>query len=286
MYKNIVVGTDFSPTAKVATDRAATLAKKLNAVLTLVHAGEDRTGQLKELGKEYGAEAVAKEGPPADVLVSEAERVGADLLIVGSVGMSGARRFLLGSVPNKVSHHVGTDLLIVKTDRPNAKGENYKGILVGTDGSPTATRAVEEAAGLAAALGITPLIVCAYEPPSEEELKRLRSDPNDPVAQWKAGRTQRETPDEFRWRIAAASQAEDILERAQEHASKAGATAETRAVEGSPAEALISLAEKEGFDLIVVGSVGMTGAKRFKLGNVPHRVSHHAPTDVLILRTT
>ncbi|HYN36306.1 MAG TPA: universal stress protein [Actinomycetota bacterium] len=286
MYKKIVVGTDFSPTAKVATDRAATLAKKLNADLTLVHAGQDRTGQLKELGKEYGAETVAKEGPPADVLVSEAERLGSDLLVVGSVGMSGARRFLLGSVPNKVSHHVGTDLLIVKTDRPNAKGENYKGILVGTDGSPTATRAVEAAAGLAAALGITPLIVCAYEPPSEEELNRLRSDPNDPVAQWKAGRTQRETPDEFRWRIAAASQAEDILERAQEHASKAGATAETRAVEGNPAEALISLAEKEGFDLIVVGSVGMTGAKRFKLGNVPHRVSHHAPTDVLILRTT
>lgn len=286
MYKKIVVGTDFSPTAKVATDRAATLAKKLNADLTLVHAGQDRTGQLKELGKEYGAETVAKEGPPADVLVSEAERLGSDLLVVGSVGMSGARRFLLGSVPNKVSHHVGTDLLIVKTDRPNAKGENYKGILVGTDGSPTATRAVEEASGLAAALGITPLIVCAYEPLSEEELNRLRSDPNDPVAQWKAGRTQRETPDEFRWRIAAASQAEDILERAQEHASKAGATAETRAVEGNPAEALISLAEKEGFDLIVVGSVGMTGAKRFKLGNVPHRVSHHAPTDVLILRTT
>lgn len=286
MYKKIVVGTDFSPTAKVATDRAATLAKKLNADLTLVHAGQDRTGQLKELGKEYGAETVAKEGPPADVLVSEAERLGSDLLVVGSVGMSGARRFLLGSVPNKVSHHVGTDLLIVKTDRPNAKGENYKGILVGTDGSPTATRAVEEASGLAAALGITPLIVCAYEPPSVEELNRLRSDPNDPVAQWKAGRTQRETPDEFRWRIAAASQAEDILERAQEHASKAGATAETRAVEGNPAEALISLAEKEGFDLIVVGSVGMTGAKRFKLGNVPHRVSHHAPTDVLILRTT
>lgn len=286
MYKKIVVGTDFSPTAKVATDRAATIAKKLTADLTLVHAGQDRTGQLKELGEEYGAETVAKEGPPADVLVSEAERIGGDLLVVGSVGMSGARRFLLGSVPNKVSHHVGTDLLIVKTDRPNAKGENYNGILVGTDGSPTATRAVEEAAGLAAALGITPLIVCAYEPPSEEELDRLRSDPNDPVAQWKAGRTQRETPDEFRWRIAAASQAEDILERAQEHASKAGAAAETRAVEGSPAEALISLAEKEGFDLIVVGSVGMTGAKRFKLGNVPHRVSHHAPTDVLILRTT
>lgn len=285
MYKKIVVGTDFSPTAKIATDRASNIAKKLGAELTLVHAGED-AGRVEELAAEYGAEAIARSGSPADVLVSEAERIGADLLVVGSVGMSGARRFLLGSVPNKVSHHAATDLLIVKTDRPNAQGGDYRGILVGTDGSPTATRAVEMSGALAAALGITPLIVCAYEPPSEEELKRLRSDPNDPIAQWKSDRTSRETPSEFRWRIAAASQAQDILDRAAEHASQAGVAAEVRAVEGSPAEALIYLAEQEGFDLIVVGSVGMTGAQRFRLGNVPHRVSHHAPTDVLILHTT
>jgi nucleotide-binding universal stress UspA family protein len=286
MYKKIIVGTDFSPTAKIATDRAATIANKLGAELVLVHAGGGRSEQLDELAKEYNAEAVTSDGSPADVLISEAERQDADLLAVGSVGMSGARRFLLGSVPNKVSHHASTDLLIVKTDRPNAKGDDYKGILVGTDGSPTATRAVEMAGGLAAKLGITPLIICAYEPPSEDELKRLRSDPNDPVAQWKADRTQRETPSEFKWRIAASSQAQDILDRAAEHASKAGVAAEVRAVEGSPAEALIHVAESEGFDLIVVGSVGMTGAQRFKLGNVPHRVSHHAPTDVLILHTT
>jgi nucleotide-binding universal stress UspA family protein len=286
MYKKIVVGTDFSPTAKIATDRAATISKKVGAELVLVHAGSDSSGQLQELGKDYNAETVTNDGSPADVLISEAERLNADLLVVGSVGMSGARRFLLGSVPNKVSHHVGSDLLIVKTDSPTAKGGEYKGVLVGTDGSPTATRAVEAASTLAGALGITPLIVCAYEPPSEEELKRLRSDPNDPIAQWKSDSTTRETPSEFRWRIAGAAQAEDILERASEHAAKAGSQAEVRAVEGSPAEALIYIAEKEGFDLIVVGSVGMTGAQRFKLGNVPHRISHHAPTDVLILHTT
>ena len=286
MYKKIVAGTDFSQTARIATERAASLAKRLGAELTLVHAGQNQKQELEELAQSYGAQARVVEGNPAEVLVSEAERAGADLLVVGSVGMSGARRFLLGNVPNKVSHHVGTDLLIVKTDKGGATEREYKKILVGTDGSATATKAVEMSAGLAAALGIKPVVVCAYEPPSEEEMDRARSDPNDPVAQWKSGRTQRETPDEFRWRIAAASQAEDILERAAEHAAKAGAEAEVRALEGSPAETLISLAEREKFDLVVVGSVGMTGAKRFKLGNVPHRISHHAPTDVLILRTS
>lgn len=286
MYKKIVAGTDFSKTARIASDHAAALAKALGAQLILIHAGADPQNELEKLEKEYGAETRAVGGNPVDVLIAEVERENADLLVVGSVGMSGARRFLLGNVPNKVSHHSPTDLLIVKTDRPSDKSGEYKRILVGTDGSPTALRAVEMASGLAAALDVTPLIVCAFEPPTEEELNKYRADPNDPVAQWKAGRTQRETPEEFRWRIAGATQAEDILERAFAHAEKAGVKADVRAIEGSPADVLLTVAEKENFDLICVGSVGMTGAQRFKLGNVPHRISHHAPTDILILHTS
>jgi nucleotide-binding universal stress UspA family protein len=286
MYKKIVVGTDFSPTARIATDRASWLAQKVSADLLLVHAGSDGTGELQGLGKEYGAEVRVSSGNPAEVLISVAEEVGADLLVTGSVGMSGAKRFMLGNVPNKVSHHATTDLLVVKTDAPSSAGGGYHRILVGTDGSATATKAVETAASLAATLGVKPTIVCVYEPPTEDELKRLRSDPNDPLEQWKPTRLSRETPDEFKWRIAGAAQAEDVLERAAAHAAKAGSEAEVRAIEGSPAETLVNLAEDEGFDVIVVGNVGMRGSKRFMLGNVPHRISHHAPTDVLILRTT
>lgn len=286
MYKKIVVGTDLSPTAKIATDRAASLASKLGAELTLVHAGTDPGGPLEELAKSYGADKVVEPGNPAEVLLSYAGSVGADLLAVGSVGMTGARRFLLGSVPNKVSHHASTDILIVKTDPPRNPGGEYRSILVGTDGSPTAMRAVDMASSLSAALGIVPTIVCAYQPPTEQELKAMRADPADPVAQWKAGKTSRDTPEEFRWRIADASKAEDILERAAEHAAKQGVQADVRAIEGQAAETLISVAEKEDIDLIAVGSVGMTGAKRFMLGNVPHRISHHAPTDLLILHTS
>lgn len=284
MYERIVVGTDLSTTAKVASDRAAGLAKKLGAKLFLVHAGSDPGEPLEELAKEYGAEKIVQPGNPADVLISQTEELNADLLAVGSVGMSGARRFLLGSVPNKVSHHAATDMLIVKTDPPPAETGDYKSILVGTDGSSTAMRAVEMAARLAKCLDLKPTVVTAYEPPTEQELKRLKADPQDPVAQW--GSRTKGVPDEFKWRIADASQARDVLERASEHAAKEGVDAEVRAIEGSAAETLISLAEREGFDLIVVGSVGMSGAKRYMLGNVPHRISHHAPTDVLILHTT
>lgn len=286
MYSKIVAGTDLSATAKHATDRAAWLAARLGAELILVHAGRDPGEPLRTLGEEYGAETLAVEGPPADVLLSETERAGAELLVVGSVGMSGARRFLLGSVPNKVSHHASTDLLIVKTDPPPKALEPYGKLLVGTDGSATAMRAVDMACGLAARLEAQPTIVTVYEKLSEHELEQLRADPDDPIAQWNAAPVAKETPAEFRWRIAGAAQAQDVLERAADHAAAQGVDAETRAIEGYPADVLLELASSEGFDLIVVGSVGMSGAKRLMLGNVPHRISHHAPTDVLILHTT
>lgn len=56
-----------------------------------------------------------EEGEAADTLINAAETEGADLIVVGNRGMSGATRFLLGSVPNKVSHHAPCDLMIVKT---------------------------------------------------------------------------------------------------------------------------------------------------------------------------
>jgi nucleotide-binding universal stress UspA family protein len=285
MYERIVAGTDLSRTAAFATERAALLASQVGAKLTLVHAGTRPSDAFDALAERYDAEAIARQGSPAEVLISEAERLDAGLIVVGSVGMSGTRRFLLGSVPNKVSHHAPSDVLIVKTDPAPSGVSDYGTVLVGTDGSPTAMRAVEMASALTATLGARETIVCAYEPPTEHELKQLRGDPNDPVTQWSAGKTEKETPEEFRWRIAGTVQAEDVLERASERASNSGADFEVRSVEGHPAERLISVAGDEEFDLIAVGSVGMRGPKRFMLGNVPQRVSHHAPTDVLILKT-
>lgn len=283
MYKRVLVGTDLSPTAEAATKRAAHLAARLDAELLVVHAGRSQE-RVEEVAKQHGGRAIAASGPPAEVLVAQAEAEDADLIVVGSVGMSGTKRFMLGNVPNKVSHHAPTDVLIVKTDPPRADLEFHK-ILVGTDGSPTAMRAVDMAAELAKSLEAALSIVCVYEPPSEQQLQQLRADPDDPVAQWNVGKDVRGVPEEFKWKIAGAAEAEDVLDRSVEHATKLGVEAEVEAIRGNPAEELIAFAQRGDFDLIAVGSVGMSGAKRFMLGNVPHRISHHAPTDVLILRT-
>ena len=77
-----------------------------------------------------------------------------------------------------------------------------------------------------------------------------------------------------------------ILDRAAGQAERAGVEATTHARQGDPADALLDVAEETHADVLVVGNKGMTGAKRFLLGSVPNKVSHHAPCSVYIVRTT
>jgi nucleotide-binding universal stress UspA family protein len=147
----------------------------------------------------------------------------------------------------------------------------FASVLVGTDGSDTASAAVAEAITLAARFQARLLIVSAYEPVSGLRLREeLRSAPGD-----------------AQWMISAREDVLAVLEQARERASGAGvAEVETFARQGDAADAIIDIAEDQGCDLIVVGNRGMTGARRFLLGSVPNKISHHAPCSVLIVRTS
>ncbi len=82
--------------------------------------GQGARQSAVEAAKGLGVSAVSGEavvGDPAEVLLQQAEKLGVDLLVVGSKGMQSSTRFLLGSVPNNVSHHTPCDLLIVHTSR-------------------------------------------------------------------------------------------------------------------------------------------------------------------------
>jgi nucleotide-binding universal stress UspA family protein len=149
----------------------------------------------------------------------------------------------------------------------------FNTILVGTDGSDTARTAVKSAIELAGQLGARLHIVSAYEPPSAQRLRR-------------AGElaTPGEDPD---WTVSPHSDVLTLLEQARREAEQAGLSGvETFARQGDAADAILDVAEEQRADLIVVGNKGMTGAKRFLLGSVPNKVSHHAPCSVLIVRTT
>jgi nucleotide-binding universal stress UspA family protein len=79
---------------------------------------EDLAGRAKEIARQAGVKDVRARvapGDPATALIDVAEDTLADVIVVGSKGMTGATRFVLGSVPNKVSHHAPCDVLIVHT---------------------------------------------------------------------------------------------------------------------------------------------------------------------------
>jgi nucleotide-binding universal stress UspA family protein len=147
----------------------------------------------------------------------------------------------------------------------------FASILVGTDGSDTATTAVRYAIDLAAQLGARLLIVSAYEPVSGQRLRGERV----------------EVPKDLQWMVNPREDVLAMLEGAKQDAAGAAVTdVETFARQGDAADAILDVAEEQRSDLIVVGNRGMTGAKRFLLGSVPNKISHHAPCSVLIVRTT
>jgi nucleotide-binding universal stress UspA family protein len=124
----------------------------------------------------------------------------------------------------------------------------FGSIVVGTDGSDAANEAVRQAVELAQAVGAELLVVSAF------------ATTTDDVA--------------------------PLLAAAVATAKAAGVPVQTFPRPGDPADAILDVAEERDADLIVVGNKGTSGAKRFLLGSVPNRVSHHAPCSVLIIRTS
>jgi nucleotide-binding universal stress UspA family protein len=143
MFETIVVGTDGSETAAEAITRAADVAKGSAASLHVVSAyrplegarvkGAGPEGDDWRVGSDVQVETILRDaldrlgdsglnvtehalkGDPADAILAVAESEGADLVVVGNKGMTGARRFLLGSVPSKVAHHAPCTVMIVRT---------------------------------------------------------------------------------------------------------------------------------------------------------------------------
>ena len=76
-----------------------------------------------------------------------------------------------------------------------------------------------------------------------------------------------------------------MLTRSARHAEEQGVEVDWEARPGHPADVILDIASERGVDLIVVGNKGMTGARRYLLGGVSDKISHHAPCSVMIVRT-
>ncbi len=142
----------------------------------------------------------------------------------------------------------------------------YQSIVVGTDGSSTAQRAVEEATRLSKALGSELHVVAAYEPVRGVRVEGSPEGANtgEPLL-----------PD---------SEVQTIVDAAASTVRMSGVDVKPHTLRGDPAGALLTVAEQENAGLIVVGSCGMHGVKRV-LGSVPNKVAHRARCNVMIVAT-
>lgn len=123
----------------------------------------------------------------------------------------------------------------------------YQRILVGTDGSRTAAKAVERAVDVAKATGAALTIMTAARP----------------------------------------AKGQTVVDQAAATHADAGVAIDTLVVDTDPVSGLIDTARDGAYDLVVVGNKGMTGVTRFlPLGAVPNKLSHHLPASMLIVRTT
>lgn len=260
-YRTIVIGTDGSETANRALDRGIRFASRVGARIIPVCAsapvGMTDTAAEKVLdaaserieGAELEAQPVLREGAPGDVILAVAREQAADMVVVGNVGMGKARRIRLGPIPERVAREGPCDVLIAYTKTERDVEDNperiYDRIVVGTDGSATATEAARKAFDLGMMLGIGVTLVYVAGDPLVGAIH---------------------------------------LERTAKAKPRALGVKE-RLVEGDPAEQIVAVAGEENAGLIVVGNKGMRGARRALLGSVPAEVAHRATGDVLIAKT-
>lgn len=148
--------------------------------------------------------------------------------------------------------------------------DSYSEVIVGTDGSETAERAVRAAAMVASELDV-PLIVATSwyrDMPDEPVPSELAEYPSETPGGMEAGWAEQTVSDG-----AAIARTSGVPE------------VRTSTPQGAPADALIQLAGDHPGALLVVGTVGLGSRTERFLGNVPHQVTHHSPTDVLLVRT-
>jgi nucleotide-binding universal stress UspA family protein len=138
-------------------------------------------------------------------------------------------------------------------------------IVVGTDGSESAGKAVAEALRIARGLDGEVHVVSAYRP--------IRIDGAS-------------VPGEFAGMITSRNHVDSVLADATARARVAEVTCTAHAVEGDPTSALLKVVDAVDATMLVVGNRGLNGVKRFLLGSVPSKIVHDAPCTTLIVHTT
>ncbi len=293
--RNIVLATDFSAPADLALARALAVARQQDAHLTICFVetpaeassitpeAEVAALELSSLQKDLAeyeerelavrverakaagvsASGLRREGEPEETIAELAKELDAGLIVCGTHGRTGVRRFFLGSVAERLSRLAHKNVLVAR----GAAGDGrFHKILVATDFATAAQSSLDSALRVAAPDAVIHVVNAWQYPVGSWGLSAL-GDRSGALSTLRGALTQ-----------AAAEQGARI-EAAQ---AAAGRPVTFRLVHGAAADVVTELAASEGFDLVAIGTHGHRGLRRLVLGSVAEAIIRHAPCSVLI----
>ncbi len=287
----ILVPTDFSEHAQKAIETAEALAKPLGASIHLLHVlhlpvqavtpemavvpvgfwqdlrahAERKLDESRKAIESHGVRCATEviEDIPGFAIAAAAKRTNADLIVMGSRGLTGIKHAILGSVAERTVRSAPCPVLTVKQDGGGAL--RLRTILVPMDFSPSSHRALDIAKELAKSAGPAHLIlVHAYYVPIE--LEQFLIQQGDPVLE--------------RLSESVTEDLEKILTSLQD----AGISSEYLASRGAPERLIVELAKQKHADLIVMGTHGRRGLTHLLLGSVAERVVRTAECPVMTVQ--
>lgn len=285
----IVVGIDFSAESEAAAKYALKIARHTGAEVVLVHVGlvpdKQRTLPATQITREW--ERIVEEelatsrkrledlrehlathatevshmvidGFPDTGLCEAAKQLSADLVVLGTHGRTGLKRFLMGSVAERIVRMYERNVLVA---RPGAEstGGGFRRILVPTDFTAHAEDALNLALVLAADGGHIDVLHCWDTPPE------LNLEWTGPVLE------------------ELAQDAKTAGQKLLERHSREGVTTAFEAIRARPGEGIHDQLAKGNYELVIMGSHGRRGLRRFLLGSVTELTIRHAPCSVLVV---
>jgi nucleotide-binding universal stress UspA family protein len=282
----VLLATDGSEDATQATEAATDLAKRTGSELHVVHVWHDVPGpyrhgfvkrELHRQGQEIldaevrkieetggtVTQAHLREGRTSDEVIRLSEELGVGLLVVGSRGMGTVRRILIGSHSEEIVHHAHVPVLVVR--RGDAVWPPNR-VVVGEDFSDDARQAGEIAASIAALYEASMVLIYAHPDLPEVPPGETR----DAVVRELGDIRERDE--------------EKLESRADELKEILGSRPEIRVSDGYPAKVILEAIQEETPPaLAAVGSRGLAGIMRTRLGSVSTKVVTASPGPVLVV---
>lgn len=213
-------------------------------------------------------------GEPKSALLDEAERWGADLIVLGTHGYNAFERFWLGSVSRTVLSHAKSSVRIVRRRKDHKDVGAGLRVLLAVDGSECSNAAVEEIASRPWPQGTSVQVVSVIHLPFTPTPEVWMLSTSDYAAMEQRGREQAEV----------AINSASLRLRESNAARETPLTLSGNAIVGHAEETIIETAKAWGADLVVLGSHGYGGLQRFLLGSVSQAVASHAPCSVEVVR--